>query len=43
MGEKVTTKWNDEFLKSMSLKTDPLGESVVAEIITNNTKLPLAL
>ncbi|MBL7934291.1 MAG: DUF2236 domain-containing protein [Bacteroidia bacterium] len=36
MGETKFTKWNDEFLKTMSLKTDPLGEAVIAEVIADN-------
>lgn len=36
MGNVTSSKWNNEFLKSMSMKTDPIGESVIRELIANN-------
>lgn len=36
MGETGLSKWDNEFLVSMSLKTDPLGEAVIAQVIADN-------
>ncbi|MBI3520317.1 MAG: DUF2236 domain-containing protein [Bacteroidetes bacterium] len=41
MNETGSSKWNNEFLKSMSLKTDPLGEAVITELIANNDFIAL--
>ncbi len=36
MSEQSLTKWNDEFLMSMSHKTDPFAESIIKEVVADN-------
>jgi hypothetical protein len=33
---KYPEKWNEEFLKSMSLKKDPLADNVINDIVLGN-------
>lgn len=41
MHEANTKKWNNDFLKSMSMKTDPLAEAIIEELAAGNDFLAL--